>query len=144
MPHEETFPVPVVLKDGTIIQGRFLTDEESKGCRLVLCFGDRSITKEALDTFEALVQIRRDLEAEGMQVFCYGACKDVRPSGMSRSMGGGFRAYRHVFGRRTSCDEMVHILESGPDIVPVTVNEQQLYWAEWLQSVGIRRSSLDS
>ena len=50
---------------------------------------------EGPDLFEALQAVRRRLEDAGMLLCCQGARADVFPSGMSRQMGGGRRAYRH-------------------------------------------------
>lgn len=143
MPKEIAYPVSVALKDGTIVPARFLLSGTHRDDPLTLSFADRSITKKAIDTFEALVLIRLELEAEGIQVLCYGACKDVRPSGMSRSMCGGIKAYRHPLGLKPSQKETVHILQTGPDVIAVTVSEQLLYYEEWLLSVGIDRNRKD-
>ena len=140
MPKVTAYPVSVAFRDGTIVPARFLISGENREDPLTLSFADRSITKKAIDTFEALVLIRLELEAEGIQVLCYGACKDVRPSGMSRSMGGGVKAYRHALGSKPSPKEMVHILETGSDCVATSVSEQQLYYEEWLLSVGIDKN----
>ncbi len=131
---EDIFSVTIILKEGTSVPGKFSV--RANGRCLVLTFGDRSLMEKAPDTFEALVQIRRGLDGEGIKILCYGACKDVRPSGMSRSMCGGVQAYRFALGRKPTRNDLVHIFETGPDVVPVTVAEQEQYFDMWVRSVS--------
>ena len=141
---EQSFSVPVELNDGTRVQGKivaaFLNENHwSKAWRLSLSFNDKLIAKESTDCFEALVEIRRELDGEGIKLLCYGSCKDVRPSGMSRDMGGGVKAYRHTLGRKPGMNDLVHIFETGPDVIPVSVREQEDFWqawVKWLKTLG--------
>jgi len=87
------------------------------------------------DFFSALATLREDLEAKGILLVCYGASKNVYPSPMSRSMGYGERAYRLKLGRRARSEDLVSIFESGPDVVPATLEEQEAYYEEWLNSL---------
>src|SRR5437868_2426080 len=54
---------------------------------------------ENCDLFEALRDLRRELEIKDYQLLVQGARVDVSPSGMSRSMGGGRKAYIMQIGR---------------------------------------------
>lgn len=59
----------------------------------------------AWNLFEAMVQVRTDLEREGLKPAIEGACRDVYPSRMALDMGGGRRAYRWPpSGRPTTVD----------------------------------------
>ncbi|NOS69337.1 MAG: hypothetical protein HOP33_05330 [Verrucomicrobia bacterium] len=134
----ETFPVPVVFKDGNSVQGNFTAtflaeNHWSKAWRVSLSFNDRLITNESSDCFRALVEIRRELENEGTKLLCYGSCKEVRPSSMSRDMGGGIKAYRHALGRKPGGNDLVHIFETGPDVIPVSIREQEDFWQTWVK-----------
>ncbi|MEY2466081.1 MAG: hypothetical protein QOD03_602 [Verrucomicrobiota bacterium] len=58
---------------------------------------------------------------------------------MSRSMGGGIKAYRYTLGKKPDANDMVHIFETGTDVVPVSVREQEDFWQkweQWLKSLG--------
>ena len=144
---EQSFSVPVALKDGTRVQGKiiaaFLTENHwSKAWRLSVSFNDRLIAKESTDCFEALVEIRRELESEGIKLLCYGSCKEVHPSGMSRDMSGGVKAYRLTLGWKPGMNDLVHIFETGPDVIPVSVREQEDFWqawVKWLKTLGTAR-----
>ncbi len=134
-PAAEIFPVPVILADGSTIQGEFLVYDTNRLCRLDLSFDDRLISKTARDLFEALILIRHELDAVGLKVVCYGACQDVHPSGRSRSQSRGVKASRRVMGQKPT-EETLNILATGPDVIPVTVREQDNYYDEWVLSVG--------
>lgn len=85
------------------------------------------------DLFEALVALRVQLEIKGCRLLCAGARRDVCPSGMSRSMGGGRKAY--VFQLGKSAKELIDIFEDARPNQVVTVKEQFLFRQEWVKSL---------
>lgn len=92
--------------------------------RLQFGVGGRSYVSEGVDSFESLVSLRRQLEADGLLLCVNGARSDVFPSGMSRQMGGGRKAYVLVPGRTPTTDDLVDILDPAPSGAVVTVSEQ--------------------
>jgi hypothetical protein len=95
----------------------------------------RSVSASADDVFFALVAVRRALEAEGLLLECYGASRNVWPSGMALSMNGGRLAYRMTLGQPGRQDDLVGIFETGPDVAPVTVQEQEAFVQQWRDSL---------
>ena len=77
-----------------------------------------------VDLFDSLTGLRDALEAEGLLICIEGARADVYPSGMSRQMGGGRRAYRHVSGRRPERADLVDIFDATCCGDVVSVDEQ--------------------
>ena len=77
---------------------------------------------EGQDLFAALQALRRRLQDAGMVLCCQGARPDVFPSGMSRQMGGGRRAYRHRAGRPPTIEDLVDIFDPADCNDVVTVN----------------------
>jgi hypothetical protein len=93
---------------------------------------------DAGDVFAALQSMREELEAQGVKLLCAGARKDVWPSGMSRDMGGGFKAYVMRFGETAKIKDLVDIFDySDPSLVG-TVQEQRDYFEAWLESLKKR------
>lgn len=90
---------------------------------------------QAPDLFEALRAMRENLEGDGYQLLCAGARPDVTPSGMSRSMGGGRKAYIVRQGRPASRDEMVDIFDYAEANLVGTVRQQREYFQAWVQSM---------
>ena len=91
------------------------------------------------DYFEALCRIREELESEGLRPLCHGASQNVYPSGMSRQMGGGWRAYKLTLGQVGRVADLVDIFTTNPDVVPVSVAEQREFYSRWLESLGLPR-----
>jgi len=112
-----------------------LSDEDiGDGCRLVCVVRGETHHADERDFFEALRTIRRRvLEPKGLIPFCYGASLKVWPSGMSRDMGRGLKAYKIEVGAPAS--ELVGIFEEGSDIIPVSVQLQEDYARDWLASL---------
>ena len=91
---------------------------------LALELGDRRYAVTGLDLFDSLTSLRGALEAEGILICIEGARADVYPSGMSRQMGGGRRAYRHVPGRRPDRSDLVDIFDATCCSGVVSVDDQ--------------------
>lgn len=120
------------------IPAQVLYGPSRKRCHMLLRYDGREVHAAADDYFEALVTIRRQLEAQGLIPVCYGASRNVFPSGMCRDMGAGLQAYKFALGRKPTMDDLVLILSTGPDIEPATVEEQRMFFESWLDSVGVK------
>ena len=113
------------------------TEEEANGlCRLVCEYRGKRISAEAHDYFEALSNVRLELEKEGLIPFCYGASLNVFPSKMARQMGGGKVAYKMEMGKPAPRESLVRIFEQGPDVIPSPVALQKEYFNDWLASLN--------
>jgi hypothetical protein len=109
----------------------------SRNCIIYLQSQRHHAKGEGPDHFEAFCRVREALEPHGVRPFCYGASRNVFPSGMARDMGEGVKAYKTQIGRRGG--ELVSIFESGSDVEPVTVQEQAAFHDAWLCSFGSPR-----
>ena len=101
-------------------------------CRLTCEYRGKCVLGEADDFFEALCQVRLQLEADGLIPYCYGASLNVYPSRMARDMALGKMAYKMQIGKQATKQDLVDIFASGPDIVPASVAHQQEYFNEWI------------
>jgi hypothetical protein len=108
-------------------------------CHLFVRYQDREFRGAASDYFDALAEVRQQLAPSGLTPICYGASRNVFPSGMAREMGAGLSAYKLTVGDRPSQDDLVNILATGPDVQPTTVAEQRAYFESWLASVETGR-----
>ena len=90
------------------------------------------------DLFETLTELRRELETIDAKLLCAGARADVFPSGMSRGMGGGKKAYITRLGHQAVRTDLVDIFDDAePDAVG-TVEEQRAFHQQWVQSLRQR------
>jgi hypothetical protein len=129
--------VKLIGAAGESAQGVFVIVDAlpHRQCRLVLQFAGGEITGEAFHYFEAMCQIREQLEPTGWLPVCYGASRNVYPSGMGRDMGRGLKAYRMHIGQEGTKSDLVRIFETGPDVEPVSVLVQRTFWKEWMKSI---------
>jgi len=138
---ERVQSVQVLLSEGERVMGEFRIWEEAPenqdAVRLELRFDDRefgAITEDGF--FEALTSIREQLEPEGLRLECYGGSRRVYPSGMVRSMGYGEKAYRLTMGQQAKSADLVSIFDTGPEVEPATIDDQEHYYRDWLASLG--------
>jgi hypothetical protein len=136
---EETYPIRFINGTGEFVEGAVSLDEEADDdlCRLMLRFPYGQYNAEACDYFEAMCLIRRELETTGWYPFCYGACRNVFPSGMSRGMGSrGLLAYKLQLGKQARSSDLVGIFDFDADVHPVAVDEQAEFYEQWLRSLS--------
>lgn len=126
--------VTLLASDGQHREGLFLWEHTHDGCRLSLEFGGQRLVAEEPDFFETLCRIREQLEPLDLRPYCYGASRNVFPSGMARDMGAGLKAYKLALGQPAQLSDLVDIFESADDIEVVTVPEQQAFFRKWLAS----------
>ncbi len=135
----EEFPIEI-LHGGAARNGRMLLENvpsvAGEEVRVVVEYAASQFECVADNYFDALVCIRRQLEPQGARVRCYGSAVNVYPSPMGLSMGHGRKAYSLTLGRRALKDDLVDIFARTPDDVKLgTVDEQESFYDEWLQSL---------
>ncbi|HSS97469.1 MAG TPA: hypothetical protein VLK33_10585 [Terriglobales bacterium] len=86
------------------------------------------------DLFESFISLRKELEGVGIQLLCAGARSDVFPSGMSRDMGGGRKAYITKLGCSPTRADLVDIFAYSDHPSVGTVSEQQIFHTKWISS----------
>lgn len=133
----DEYEVCIVRPEGTTMPAHLVVRERDDGelVQISLTFDRRSVTKAGPECWTALCAIRRDLEQEGLHLACYGASRNVYPSGMARSMGRGAYAYRLTMGQAARQESLACIFDTGPDVAPATLEEQRQYFDAWLQSL---------
>jgi hypothetical protein len=89
----------------------------------------------ATDLFRAFRDMREDLERKGVQLLCAGARPDVTPSAMSRSMGGGRKAYVVRQGKQASMADLVDIFDYAELAIVGSVEQQRDYFETWARSL---------
>jgi hypothetical protein len=146
MPTERYFTgdIFVVLVDGSRSPAQITADEiiedNKEIYRVDLKQGtDAKMAESEHDFFEALQRLRLQLEKDGALLHCFGASENVYPSGMQRSMGPAILAYRTKIGSPASREDIVNIFEADETVVPATVNQQEFFHQEWMESLRKRR-----
>lgn len=119
--------------------GIIQTYENDDDVEIVLKIGDISITKQADTFFEALIEIRKELEAKGIKLLCKGCSRNVYPSAMILDMGSGRKAYTLTMGEQAKMNSLVDIFEPCQIEEYATVEEQYIFFNKWFNSVGRKR-----
>jgi hypothetical protein len=123
------------IQDGTGNAKAVLSyDEDDDACRVELEYQGASLIGDGADFFDVLCDIRQVLEKKGALLNCYGGSLNVYPSGMTRDMGAGLKAYKLTHGQRGRMQDLVRIFDTGPDVQPATVAAQRAYFEAWLKS----------
>ncbi len=90
-----------------------------------------------LDLFDAVIALRRTLESRHVKLLCAGARTDVFPSGMTRSMGGGRKAYLMQLGKPAGAQSMVDIFDYAESSRIGSVDEQAEFRRKWAESLKL-------
>ncbi len=131
-PRTEVHAVTLIRPGGRIELAEFLLEYDPPPICLSLRRWGGTIRRTARDFFDALQEIRLELEKEGVLVHCYGGSRNVYPTAMQRATGLGKQAYKLVAGRPR--EDVVSIFASGEDLDPCSVREQQEYYQTWCAS----------
>ena len=134
--------LPLHCPDGTVLRAKLETRGQGFGEApeealfwLELHFAGRTLVASSPDDFfDALLQLRAQLESEGLLLGCYGSSRNVYPSGMDRNSSSS-KAYRSRVGKQSGADDRVNLFDTGPDVEPVTIAEQEAFRSECLAAM---------
>jgi hypothetical protein len=136
MNKRETFPVKATLSDGTVKELKLILSLDTTLGLWELQLEnleEQATSFSETDIYKAMQKLREYLEARGCQLLCVGARRDVVPSGMSRSMGGGRIAYVVRIGKPAT--ELVDIFDYAEPALVGTVKAQRAYVDAWFASL---------
>jgi hypothetical protein len=98
--------------------------------------GGRRWTAEAGDVFNCLLDLRRQVEPEGIQLCCQGARRDAWSSGMQRDMGKGLNVYLLEGVPAGQRPPVARTLSPVAAELAVTVDDQLAWHQRWLASLS--------
>ncbi|BAT52707.1 hypothetical protein NOS3756_16480 [Nostoc sp. NIES-3756] len=85
--------------------------------------------------FGSFKQIRQQLALQDIYPICYGASRKIIVTGMALEMGLGLKVYKAALGSYSTSSDLVHIFATGEDVEPVTVEVQEEFHRQWLESI---------
>lgn len=127
------YNIQILVGQKNLIDALLEVKDEPHGVTLTLKWGQNSlIQKENTFPFICLKEVRLELERSDIKLCVKGSRRDVHPSG---GMLAGFGAYLLKMGERASDKDIIRIfdIEHNTEYLS-TVEEQELYYKEWLQS----------
>ena len=131
----EQHTVYLITPGAERVVGQMSYDEDTDNCQVTLAFLTTTLTTTAEDYFAALCNIRQQLETRGILLRCYGASKNVYPSGMGRDMSLGLKAYKLTLGQPAKTSDLVFIFDTDANVIPASVSEQVVFFETWLASL---------
>jgi hypothetical protein len=132
--HQVLHQVMAVNRNGVVSTLNLrATDTESQSpdcCRLQI---DGSETEySSWNFFYALLELRRGLEQDGIQLLCAGARVDLWPSHMGLDMGRGLKGYVNKIGEQAKRETLIGIFESSERQFVGSVQQQSDFHENWL------------
>ncbi|MEW4562923.1 hypothetical protein AB1K70_10385 [Bremerella sp. JC770] len=137
MAQSQQFEIELVHQEKPLCVGKFLLspgEDDPRRCILTLECTLGHFQATDWNYFDALCEIREQLEPLGWRPRCYGACEDVYPSNMCRDMGQGMVAYRNEIGRPAAQEHLVETFGTSAEIEPASVVEQRAFFQRWMKS----------
>jgi hypothetical protein len=131
-------PLKILLSDGAIRDCVLDVSDSPPWVVALQNVGDQNWPSqrfEARDLFDAIMLLRLELERRGEQLLCCGARIDVFPSGMSRSMSGGRKAYVLRLGYPGRRSDLVDIFDEATAGAVGTVAQQKEFCLRWRDSL---------
>jgi hypothetical protein len=110
-------------------------NERHTECRIKLRWAGGEIESIDGHFFESFKQIRKQLALQSIYPMCYGASRKIVITGMAADMSLGLKVYKAEIGNFPSRKQLVSIFDSGDDICPASVEEQQEFQREWAESI---------
>jgi hypothetical protein len=95
-------------------------------------FDNNVVKVEKEYCFTALQELRVQLLEKGIEICCYGAKKNVYPSPM---MMNSSKAYLLTMGKQAQTEDIVEIFEPCELDETATVEDQNVFYQKWIQSL---------
>lgn len=108
--------------------------EEQENYHIKFELDDMIIWSEGENYFDALINLRRKLEADNIMLLCKGCSRYVYPSPMILSMGDSIEAYELSIGKRAHISDLVNIFEPCKYDEYASVDEQYNFYETWRKS----------
>lgn len=105
--------------------------EKNENYQLKLKMDDKIIGSEGKNYFDALINLRKKLEADNIMLLCKGCSKNVYPSPMILSMGDAIKAYELTIGKQAHTSDLVNIFESCRYEEYASIEEQYHFYETW-------------
>ncbi len=109
--------------------------EEQDLVSIALKINGHNISSKGENFFDALLNLRKELEKRSIQILCNGAAENIYPSPMQLSMGTGRAAYKQNLGQQARMSDVVDIFECDGSLNFAGIEAQLKYHNEWLKSI---------
>ena len=126
----ETYTIPCLINGN--IRDVSIELSEDEQCKVTFKDGERILSFEAENYWEALIELRKKLEALNTKLFCKGCARNVYPSPMILDMGDARRAYMLTLGQQAHMKDLVFIFDQCDPDEYASIEEQEAFYDAWI------------
>ncbi len=108
--------------------------EEKENYQIKFELDDIIIWSKGKNYFDALINLRKKLEADNIMLLCKGCSRYVYPSPMILSMGDAIKAYELSIGKHAHTNDLVNIFEPCRYDEYASIEEQYNFYEMWSKS----------
>ncbi|MEO1521949.1 MAG: formylglycine-generating enzyme family protein [Cyanobacteria bacterium J06633_2] len=94
------------------------------------------------DALASLIDVRQRFEPDGYRLLCYGASLYGLASGMSRDSDMVYHMEWRQSPESAKTKTIHDVFDAGPDVIPATYQEQQVFKEQWHASVKLDRKGI--
>lgn len=124
--------VTISDKEKLFFEARLLGSLNGNIAKLNLISEEINFTDiEGYDLLDSLFKLRQLLEERQLFILCQGSARNVHPSGMSRDMSSGLKAYSLKPGKKASLEQLVEIFDPAPLEAVGLITEQIAFFEKW-------------
>ena len=127
----EKYTVPCLIEGN--IRNVSIDIFEDDLCRISFENGNDTLSSAAENYWDALIELRKKLEAQNIKLFCKGCAKNVYPSPMILDMGDARRVYKLTLGQHASMKDLVFIFAPCDPDEYATIKEQETFYKTWIK-----------
>jgi|GEM_PF-2600167 len=139
----EQYDVDLALQaaNGEVVSAILTVREEHPNTLLIIKFHSEEIVSGSETTiWDALLSLRKKLEARGFLICCAGGQLDMSPLPMSYHMSGGHIVSRFILGEREDKTLRQNIFDPIVNGKPASIEDQRAHYQAWLASTAYRPS----
>ncbi|NEQ98564.1 MAG: formylglycine-generating enzyme family protein, partial [Cyanothece sp. SIO2G6] len=133
--------IPMVMPDQTQKSAQVVWWYAGE-CHVYIQCNGQSWQGSGSDAWAALIDVRQYFEPDGYRLLCYGASLNGLVSGMSRDAD---MVRLHEWGeppKRAKTKSIHDVFDTGPDVIPATYREQQVFKQQWHMGVKLDRKGI--
>ncbi|MEM9003004.1 MAG: formylglycine-generating enzyme family protein [Cyanobacteria bacterium P01_F01_bin.86] len=138
---QQQLTIPMVTPDKTRQIAQVIRWSAGE-CHVQITCNGRSWQGSGDDALASLIDVRQRFEPDGYRLLCYGASLNGSASGMSRDADKVYQLEWRQPPERAKTKSIHDVFDTGPDVIPATYREQQIFKERWLTGVKLDRQSV--
>jgi len=110
---------------------------------IILSYNDKQISAKNYDLLETLIDIRRELNKENLDILVNGSRKNISSSPMLRDASAGAKTYLIRMGIQARLEDIISIFEPISKEYYASLEEQQQFHDSWTESLKPTKDEIE-